>query len=450
MDVELFITPSLGDNSYLLASGGEAAFIDPQRDAWRFLAAAESRKVVVRYVLETHVHNDYISGALEVRASTGAEIAAPARGNYEFPHRRMEEGQEVRVGALRLVAMDTPGHTPEHIAWLVYEENNNDPVAVFTGGSLLVGSAGRTDLLGQERTEELARAQYRTLRRLTALPDLVSVLPTHGAGSFCASTAPARSRTTKVGSERTYNTALIAPDEEAFIRQQSTGLLSYPTYYRYIGPINRIGPEVLRSLPKPKALSADEVAQRMRGGAWVVDARDRMSFAKAHLPGSVNIELDSSFGTYVGWVIPFNSPLVLVPPVPVNRSVEEAVTQLIRIGYERIEGYMEGRVEDWRSDGRPTSSYPTADVADLCEVFLNDQQVQIPDSLHVFIGDLSERISNIPKDKEVWVVCASGYRASIAASLLDRAWFQARLVGRGGVPEWLARCYPGEATSGKR
>jgi glyoxylase-like metal-dependent hydrolase (beta-lactamase superfamily II) len=164
VDYKLFVTPGLGDNSYLLASGDEAVVIDPQRDAWRFLAAAEARKLRVRYVLETHVHNDYVSGALEIRAAAAAEIAAPARGKYEFPHRAMAEGEEVRIGALRLVAWETPGHTPEHLSWLVYEEGRVDPVAVFGGGSLIVGSAGRTDLLGPEVTDGLTRAQFHTLK----------------------------------------------------------------------------------------------------------------------------------------------------------------------------------------------------------------------------------------------------------------------------------------------
>ena len=185
MKYELFVTPGLGDNSYLLVSGDEAAVIDPQRDAWRFLAVAEAQKIRVRYVLETHVHNDYVSGALEIRAAAGAEIAAPARGRYEFPTRAVAEGDELHLGGLRIVAWETPGHTPEHLAWLVSEADHPDPVAVFSGGSLIVGSAGRTDLLGAEFTDPLTRAQFRSLRRLAGLPRAVRLLPTHGAGSFC-------------------------------------------------------------------------------------------------------------------------------------------------------------------------------------------------------------------------------------------------------------------------
>src|SRR6266540_2185263 len=189
--VEVFVTAGLGDNSYLVSSEGEAAVVDPQRDAWHFLRAADTKGVRIRAVLETHVHNDYVSGAHELRAATGAELVVPAKGRYQFPHRPAADGHEVRIGDLRLVALATPGHTPEHLAWLVYQGDATTPSAVFTGGSLLVGSAGRTDLLGPELAGELTKAQFASIRKLGALPDEVEVLPTHGAGSFCVAAMPA-------------------------------------------------------------------------------------------------------------------------------------------------------------------------------------------------------------------------------------------------------------------
>jgi glyoxylase-like metal-dependent hydrolase (beta-lactamase superfamily II)/rhodanese-related sulfurtransferase len=457
MKYELFVTPGLGDNSYLLVSGDEAAVIDPQRDAWRFLAVAEAQKIRVRYVLETHVHNDYVSGALEIRAAAGAEIAAPARGRYEFPTRAVAEGDELHLGGLRIVAWETPGHTPEHLAWLVYEADHPDPVAVFSGGSLIVGSAGRTDLLGAEFTDPLTRAQFRSLRRLAGLPRAVRLLPTHGAGSFCTASVPSLDRTTTIGAELDHNAALTARDETAFARQQLTGLRAYPAYYAHMAPINRAGPAVLRRVPAVPALAAPDVAGRLEAGAWVVDGRDREAFAAAHVPGSINIELDSMFGTYVGWVTPFNSPVVLVLPEPVPEALAEAVTQLMRIGYERVEGYLDEGLDAWRSSGRPTRAYPTAGVDDLCHAYLQGTPIEvldvrqrgewdaghIPGSLHIHLGDLPGRLAEVPRDREVWTACASGHRASIAASLLDRAVVPVRLLSRGGVPEWLARCHPG-------
>jgi hydroxyacylglutathione hydrolase len=402
------------------------------------------------------VHNDYVSGALEIRAAAAAEIAAPARGAYEFPHRAVAEGQEVRIGALRIVAWETPGHTPEHISWLVYEDGRQDPVAVFGGGSLIVGSAGRTDLLGREATDGLTRAQFRSLRRLAALPPSVQLLPTHGAGSFCTASVGSMDRTSTIGAEIRANSALAARDEDSFVRQQLSGLRAYPAYYAHMARINRAGPAVLGRLPSVKALAPEVVARRIEAGTVVVDARERGAFADAHLPGALHIELDSSFGTYVGWITPFNSPLILVLPEPAREALVEAVTQLVRIGYERVEGYLDGGFDAWPSSGRPTRSYPTAGVDDLCHAYLEGRAIRvldvrqgveweagrIPGSLHIHLGDLPARLAEVPSHEEVWTACASGHRASIAASLLDRAGVPVRLVARGGVPEWLARCYP--------
>jgi glyoxylase-like metal-dependent hydrolase (beta-lactamase superfamily II)/rhodanese-related sulfurtransferase len=457
VNYELFVTPGLGDNSYLLVSGDEAAVIDPQRDAWRFLAVAEAQKLRMRYVLETHVHNDYVSGALEIRAAARAEIAAPARGRYEFPIRGVAEGDELHLGGLRLVAWETPGHTPEHLAWLVYESGLPDPVAVFSGGSLIVGSAGRTDLLGAGLTDELTRAQFRSLRRLAALPRAVQLLPTHGAGSFCTASVPSMERTTTIGAELAQNAALAPRDEDAFARQQLAGLRAYPAYYAHMGPLNRAGPRVLGRLPVVPPLAVEVVARRLEAGSWVIDARAREAFAAAHVPGSLNIELDAMFGTYVGWLTPFDSRLVLVLPEPGSGALGEAVTQLIRIGYERVEGYLEGGLDAWQSSGRPARAYPVASVDDLCRAYLDGTPIRVldvrqqgewdaghvPGSLHIHLGDLPGRLADVPRDREVWTACASGHRASIAASLLDRAGIPARVVGKGGVPEWLARCYPG-------
>ncbi len=455
MEFQIFVTPGLGDNSYLVRSGQEAVLVDPQRDIWRFLQVVERERLSVRHVLETHVHNDYLSGALAIRAATGAEIGAPAKGNYAFPHRGLREGDELRVGGLRLVAIETPGHTPEHLSYLVFEDTARTPAAAFTGGSLIVGSAGRTDILGEAQTEELTRAQFSSVRRLAQLADEVQVLPTHGAGSFCVSTVPALARTSTVGAERIRNPAILAPDEESFLRQQLAGLLAFPSYYRHMAPINRSGPAVMPSLPRIKALAPPDVERLTRQDAWIVDARDRLDFARGHIPGAVNIELNNTFASYVGWVIPFGSEVVLV--LPDESALDEAVTQLLRIGYDRLTGYLAGGVDAWRSDGRPVKSYAVADIDDLCQACLSGQPMKILDvrqqrewdqghipekSLHVFLGDLPQHLEELPRDKELWTICASGYRASTAASLLDRAGMRVRLVARGGVPEWAAHCYP--------
>jgi hydroxyacylglutathione hydrolase len=447
-EIQVFPTTALGDNTYLLTVGRDAALVDPQRDAWRFLAAAESRRLTVRYLLETHVHNDYVSGALEVRAATGAQVVAPAKGAYRFPHLGMAEGDELQLGGVALRAMETPGHTPEHLAYIVSESGR--PVAAFTGGSLLLGGAGRTDLVGENSTEQLTRAQFHSLRRLGDLPDQTRVLPTHGAGSFCAATAPPQPPASTIGRQRRNNPAMLAPDEDSFVRQQLRGLLRYPSYYRHMAPANRAGPTVLGGLPNLRALSAADVDHLTRSGAWIVDTRDRWSFASAHLPGSINVELDDTFASYVGWVVPFAAPIVLVLPEEDGGQGQDALTQLLRIGYDQVDGYLDGGIRAWWSTGRTARSYPVADVDDLCRADATNApplvldvrqpsewaQGVIPGSLRLFVGDLPGRVDDLPRDREVWTICRSGHRAAIAASLLDRAGRQVRLVARGGAERW--------------
>lgn len=460
MHLDIVVTPGLGDNSYLVASEGEAVVVDPQRDAWRFLRAAEARGVRIRRVVETHVHNDYVSGALELAAATGAEICVPARGGYRFDHVPLEEGDVVEAGGVRLSVWETPGHTPEHLSYLLFDEDADEPSGAFTGGSLIVASAGRTDLLGERLAEELTRAQYRSLRRLAGLPPAARVLPTHGAGSFCASTAPADVRTSTIGAETVENPALSAPDEEAFVAQQLSGLLAYPTYYASMAPINRAGPPVLGGLPSPPALGPDEIAARLARGEWVIDARDRESYARGHVPGSLNVELEETFATYVGWVVPFGEPVSLVLPGDPG-AFEEAVTQLFRIGWDRVEGHLEGGVDRWAADGRAVASFPTASVADLCRSVRGDERPfvldvrqpseweegLVPGSETLFVGDLPAHLSSVPRDREVWVICASGLRASVAASLLDRAGRRVRLVSGGGAGDWPTVCPPAGAVA---
>lgn len=464
MHIELFVTEGLGDSSYLLASDGEAVVVDPQRDVDRFLASASGLGVEIRSVLETHVHNDYLSGALELRAAAGAEIGAPAEAGVAYEHRPLRDGDEIRVGTVLLRALATPGHTPEHLSYLVLEVGADEPVAVFSGGSLIVGNAGRTDLLGMDLADDLVRRQFRSLRRLAELPPDARVLPTHGSGSFCASGPASPDRTSTIGRELASNPALTAPDEATFAAEQLEGLPAYPAYYRHMAPINRTGPVVLGRIASPPPLRPDRFAAEAAAGSWVIDGRSREEFAAGHLPGSVNVELDDSFASYVGWVVPFGAPVVLVLPEPEGERAADAARALARIGYERLPGYLAGGVAAWSASGRPTTAYDTAEVADLCEALgsgaLGSDRVldvrqrgewdagHVDGSRHAFVGDLAE--SGAPADlgpneggagtDPTWVICATGHRASIAASLLDREGIPVRLVHRGGVARLLRTC----------
>ena len=456
MDIEVFVTPGLGDNTFVVVSGDEAAVVDPQRDAWRFLEAADQRKARIRAVLETHVHNDYVSGAHEVRDRSGAELVLPADGGYEFAHRGAREGEEVRVGDLRIVAMDTPGHTFEHLAWLVYEGDSDVPVAVFSGGSLLVGSSGRTDLLGPEQAAALTSAQFASVKRLGELPDSTLLLPTHGAGSFCVSAMPSTARTSTLGDERRGNDLLLARDLDAFTEELTGELMAYPAYYARMAPLNRIGAPVLRRVPDVPRLDATDFRAAVEEGVTVVDARDRDAFAAAHIPGAANIELNSGFGSYVGWMLEFDSPILLVLPDPVDESAAEAMTQLLRIGWRTPRGVLAGGMDAWSAAGGDVRTYPTATPDDLCEALDSGAEPRIldvrqelewgwgvlPGSQTIFVADLPARLHEVLPDpmSPVWLVCSNGHRAAIAASLLDAVGTPVVLVGSGGVGEVRQRC----------
>jgi glyoxylase-like metal-dependent hydrolase (beta-lactamase superfamily II)/rhodanese-related sulfurtransferase len=451
VDVVVFLTPGLGNASYLIGSEREAVLVDPQRDVERFLTAADDRDWRISAVIDTHVHNDYLSGALEVRARTGAELVLPARGGYAFPHRRADEGDTVEFGDLRAVARSTPGHTPEHLSWEVHEGDAGPPAAILTGGSLLAGSVGRTDLLGPDRTPELTADQYRTIRRIARLPDATRVLPTHGSGSFCAAGPIVSDRVTTLGAQRRRNPLLALAEEPAFAATLLAGLGEYPAYYRSMAPINRAGPPVLGGVPVPATIAPDDVERRVGAGAWIVDARARTTFAAAHIPGSLNIELGDTFAAYVGWLAPFDAPLVLVVPEPTGEATIEAATQLHRIGFDHVRGVLRGGIDAWAATGRPLAAYPTVTAGEVVDAEGRGESVElldvrqpiewrdegaVPGARRIFVGDLPGRLDELPRDRPITVLCRSGQRAAIAASILDRAGIEVRLVAEGGAPAW--------------
>ena len=447
MELDVLVTEGLGDTSYLLTWGDEAAVVDPQRDVERFIDAARARGATIRRVVETHVHNDYVSGALELRTATGAEIWGPAEAGYAFGYRSVENGTEIPLGDANLLGVATPGHTPEHLAYLLRE--SGERIALFSGGSLTVGGAGRTDLLGPERTDELTRLQFRSMRRLADLPDEVRVLPTHGAGSFCAAGSPGEKRTSTIAQERATNLSLTETDEEAFVRRQPIGLMAFPDYYAGMAPINRAGPPVLGTASRPRAMTAGHVADALAAGARLVDARDGAAFAERHVVGSLNVPLEPSFASYVGWLLPFATPVVLCTPD--DDALVEASVQLRRIGWDAVLGHLAGGIDAWTASGRATRSFPILRLERLIDELaaggareiLDVRQItewdagHLEGSRHLFVGDLPERLDAFDPSVRQTVICASGYRSSMAASLLDGTGVPARLVARSGVPRVL-------------
>ncbi len=451
MDLESIVTPGLGNSTYLIASGRDAIVIDPPRDAWRVEAAAAARGWRITHALETHVHNDYLSGALELRASAGTEIVAPARGGFAFDHRGVDDGDTLEVGGLRFVAMGTPGHTREHLAWEIHDLEGGTLRGVATGGSLMVGSVGRTDLLGAAAVDELSAAQFHSLRRLAALPDATAVLPTHGPGSFCGAAPVDRGRTSTIGEERALNPLLAIDDEARFRATVLASYTPYPTYYGAMASLNRMGPVVLGGLPRPALLDPSGLRAAIADGATLVDAREREAVAQGHIPGALAVELSDSFASYVGWLLPVGTPLVLVLPDPVADAAEDAIAQLLRIGFDSVVGILAGGMEAWvASDGHVTA-YPTVSGRELAAAdgpaphYLDVRDPYewaetgtAPGALTIPFWDLPSRIGELPRDAPITVMCKAGGRASVAASLLDAGGLDVRVVTRGGAYD-LAR-----------
>ena len=428
IEVVTIETPSLGDRSYLLASGGEAAVVDPQRDLDRVERLLDARGLTLTHVFETHVHNDYVSGGLELARRTGAAYVLSADDDVAFARVPVREGDRFAVGALTVRVIETPGHTPTHVSYVV--EDVDGPVAVFTGGSMLYGTVGRTDLVGDEVTRALSKAQYRSVRRLAGeLPGRVHVHPTHGFGSFCSARQSSGAMRSTIAEERRVNLALGAGGEDAFVERLLSGLTAYPRYYAHIAPVNRSGPAPA-DLSPPRAAGPAEVRRRVEAGEWVVDLRSRVAFARGHVPGTVNVEHGTSFATYLGWTLPWGTPVTLLGDTAAE--VADAQRQLVRIGIDRPAAAAAGGLRIWGA-GAELRSFRRAGFGELADtigtpgvvvldVRRDDEHAgsHIPGAVHVPLHELEARAGEVPPG-EVWVHCASGYRAALAASLLDRA-----------------------------
>ncbi len=457
MKIEQFFLEGLGHQSYFVAEeeSSVAAIVDPRRDIDVYLEAARRAGTQIALVLETHIHNDYVSGGRELAARTGAKIIASDGDPLVYADRSVREGDRINVGKAAFQVLNTPGHTPEHVSYMLYEPDSETPSSLFSGGSMLVGNAGRTDLLGPAHTLTLTRQQYATLRRLLdTLPGQVRVYPTHGAGSFCMSTSSSPARSTTIAQERLVSPAAVAKDEEDFIQRQLAGYIAWPAYYSHMHDANKYGRAVLGSMPIPPALSTPAVQQQMAQGMRLVDGRSRAAFAREHIPGSYNIELDSQFGTYIGWILPYNTPIMIL--VEDEEGRREAVVQLIRIGWEDINGFVDGGVSSWKAAALPLNSYEMIDVDELykrwsqrtnltvIDVRRDDEwkEGHIPGALHLHIGDLPQHLDEVPRNQPVALICRSGHRAEMAASIVAATGCEVVVVGQGGVPDWAERGFP--------
>jgi glyoxylase-like metal-dependent hydrolase (beta-lactamase superfamily II)/rhodanese-related sulfurtransferase len=437
-EIVTFRDEGLGNSSYLVDLGdGRGLVLDPSRDPRPYLATAARRGLRLAYTAETHLHADFVSGSSEL-AALGARVVAPAAARLQFPHRGLGDGDEVDLGGLSLRALATPGHTPEHLAWLLADGAR--PLGLFSGGSLLVGAVARTDLISPDRTEELARALWRSLQeRILTLPDELPVYPTHGAGSFCSAPTGAEPTTT-IGREKASNPLLAAADEDAFVKLLLGGLGSYPRYFLRLRETNRRGPRVYgASPPGLTPLLPQQVRRLVAEGAELVDARPIAAFAAGHVPAALSIPLRSAFATWLGWLVPDDRPLVVV--LDPDQDCGDLVRQARKVGYERLAGELAGGMAAWQAAGLPIAQIPLGGVDSIEGRWVLDVRQDaefaaghVPGAVHVELGALTDP-ADLPPGP-VAVVCGHGERAMTAASLLARRGRHGISVIAGGTSAW--------------
>lgn len=432
MEVVVIETTALGDRSYLVHDGSVALVVDPQRDTDRVDDAARRAGVRITHVAETHLHNDYITGGLVLARQHRAHYVLNSAEQVAFEHDSVAPDEAFQVGRLSVKAVPTPGHTHTHLSYLVEdnEPGNGIRQAVFSGGSLLYGSVGRTDLLGPADTTGLAHEQYASVRRLVEEADADAALyPTHGFGSFCSSGPASRVPASTIGEQAATNHALTDPDEAHFVDELLANITAYPSYYAHMSPLNAAGPG-RAELTVPESVEPGELERRLEAGEWVVDLRSRVAFAASHLRGSLSFEYGtgSQFTSYLGWVLPWNQPLTLVGP---RDEVEIAIRDLCRIGIESPDAAM-GLDPGALAPGASIESFPRVGWdrfhSELSpgDAILDVRRTEeftrshVPGALNVPLHELLPNLDDIP-DRKTWVHCTSGYRAAVAASLLKRA-----------------------------
>jgi hydroxyacylglutathione hydrolase len=450
--IEPFVDKGLGNSSYLIGSHDtkKGILIDPLRDVDQYLHAAYERGIQLTHVLDTHLHADFVSGNREIAHQTGAQIGASAEAKVGFEHQPLTEESVIDLGAFQVRVMTTPGHTPEHISFLLVEPDGKTPSALFSGGALIVGGAARTDLLTPELTLPLVHDLFHTIhQKLMNLPDELEVFPTHGAGSYCVAPT-SNERTTTIGQERTNNSLVQARSEEEFVQRALTGLPSYPTYYKYMREINQRGAKILGGVPVLEPLSASEVKTLMDEGVLILDVRHGKLFGAGHIPNSYGIRVDAPLTTWAGWLIPFGSRIVLVA-----ESTEQIVSttrQLIRIGYDELAGRLEGGIEAWARE-YPVETIEGMNVRELRErldeVMLIDvrqksewDEGHIPGAIHFEGGRAAWETLPFPHDRPLAIQCSSGNRSMSVSSVLRRRGYRNVIQVEGGITKWKMQGFP--------
>ena len=460
-----FYLACLAHASYLIGSEGEAAVVDPQRDVDEYLAEAAAQKLQIKYVIETHLHADFVSGHQELAERTGAQIVFGEKAGATFDHRGVRDGEEIRLGKVILRFMETPGHTPEGICVLIIDTDVSDqPQKVLTGDTLFIGDVGRPDLAGGKgyTPQMMAEMMYETLHgKLLKLPDEVEVYPAHGAGSMCGRNMSKETSST-IGEQRKYNYALKPMSKEEFVKLMTSDLPEAPVYFPKDAEINRAGARGLSELSAPVSLTPHEVLKLQTSGHVLLDVRSAADFGAGHVPGSVNIGLGGQFAIWSGSLIPLNAAIVIIADT--RDQVDESVVRLTRVGIENVKGYLSGGLKSWRDAGLAIDAIEQVSVDQLKEQIANrDLQIvdvrrpteysngHVPRAMNAPLSALDRTIDELPlqKDKPTAVICAGGYRSSAAASLLQQQGFTNLINVAGGTGAWINAGYPVETPSGK-
>jgi hydroxyacylglutathione hydrolase len=459
--------PGLAIASYLVGDekAKQVAVIDPTRDVEEYVQLAQKEGLRITHILETHVHADYVSGSLELKARLGGKpkIVCSGMGGREWtpPYADVivKDGDEVKLGSIRLRALHTPGHTPEHVAWALFDDSRSrdTPWLIFSGDFLFVGDVGRPDLLGEEQRRELAHRLYESVfQKLAPLPDFVEIFPGHGAGSLCGKAIGSR-RSSTLGFERRFNRSLQPADEAQWTQTLLKDMPLAPPYFRKMKEVNARGPALLgHELPGQRRLSAKEIHERLCPDCMVVDVRPKEAFAAAHIPGAINIPLGQNLPSWAGWVLPYDKHLVIVPSG--SSDMPEVITHLIRVGLDRIEGHMEDGMDAWQNQGFELAQLESISVQDLAErlkqsgpqrPFVLDVRTNgewsgghIEGAVHIHGGVLKDRFAEVPTERAVAVICGTGYRGSIAASFLKSRRYQNVANVLGGMTAWTAAGLP--------
>ncbi len=446
MFLQQFYVEDLAHLSYLIAGDHACAVVDPQRDIRPYLDAAEEEGVEITHILETHLHADFVSGHLDLAKKTGAKIYAPKAGQCRFEHEPVAEGDVIRFDDIELRVVETPGHTPEGVCYVVRDlGRGEEPAGVFTGDTLLVGDVGRPDLF-PGRSQELAAALFESLRKLLDLPDFCEIYPAHGAGSLCGK-AIAGKRWSTIGYERRYNPALQHESADAFAAALLEGMPAAPDHFSRCSDINRRGPALLEELPEPQAMSAEEFKARVDAGAVILDARRYFLFAETHPAGAFNVSADIVFPTYAGWVLPPDRPVLLVVEEP--SQVPALAAHLRRVGLDQVEGYLKDGVAGWVMADFEYGECDVISPQELKERLKSEREQvldartpreyaegHIPGAVNIPAPDLRARADELDRSRPVVAVCQSGGRAGLAASLLLQRGFQDVAILSGGMTDW--------------